>query len=227
MKPERLDILEQFRFFQRCSDAQRARIIESAMLTSLDDGDYYFKEGDSCTHLALLGAGDIRVYKSSEAGREITLYHVLPGESCILTASCLLSNISYPAHAVVDSAATAVLFPAGIFRQWVSEWDCVRDFVFESLSTRLAVVMALIEEISFRKVDKRLAEFLLRRFRGDREFRRVLSITHEQLAMELGSAREVISRLLKEFERLGVIRLERGRVYLSDENKLIDFLKDF
>jgi CRP/FNR family transcriptional regulator len=98
MKLQKLDILEQFSFFQQCSNHQYKLIVEAGMMTSLAKGDFYFKEGDVCNHLALVGAGDIRVYKSSQTGREITHYHLQPGESCILTASCVLSNISYNQH---------------------------------------------------------------------------------------------------------------------------------
>ncbi|MFQ5629200.1 MAG: YgaP-like transmembrane domain [bacterium] len=101
----------------------------------------------------MVGKGDIRVHKAGATSREIMLYHVGAGETCILTASCVLAGVSYPASARVEKQAEAVLFPAPTFREWVAENDQIRQFVFETLAKRVATAMALIEEITFRKMD--------------------------------------------------------------------------
>lgn len=219
-KMDKKDILAQFPFFEQLPSRWQQRLQEKAASAQLPAGAFYFHEGDACTQIALVGKGDIRVYKGSESGREITLYHVRAGSTCILTASCVLAGMSYPASARVESAAKAVLFPAPDFRQWITERSEIRQFVFETLASRMAEVMALIEEITFRKMDTRLATFLQQRFANEGRPLSTLHFTHEQIAIELGSAREVISRLLKEFERLDAITITRGRIKLNDRKAL-------
>ena len=214
------DILAQFPFYHSLPARWQQRLAETAKTASLPVGAFYFHEGDACTQIALVGGGDIRVYKSGETGREITLYHVRAGGTCILTASCVLAGKRYPASASVERAAEAVLFPAAEFRQWVAESDQIRKFVFETLASRMSEVMALIEEITFRKMDTRLASFLLERFANNGRPLTTLHLTHEQIAIELGSAREVVSRLLKEFERRGAIAMTRGRLKLQSQSAL-------
>jgi len=222
---EKADILNKFSFYHDAPDAFRRDLLKTAMKASLPQGAFYFHEGDVCSQIALVGKGDIRVYKSTETGREITLYHVREGETCILTASCVLAQVHYPATAKVEQETEAAVFPSDRFRNWVAKRDEVRDFVFGTIAARVAEIMALVEEISFRKMDQRLAEFLLRSFENDGLPRTMLQLTNEQIAIELGSAREVISRLLKEFERVGAVELARGRIRLLSETRLRRYLE--
>ena len=213
-----LPILELFPFFASISQSFRAELLRSAEGVSLPRGAYYFEEGQYCGNIALLGAGDIRVFKRGENGREITLYHVEQGETCILTASCLLSQSIYPASAVVEKTAQAVVFPAGIFRDWVTRNDEVRKFVFSSMAQRIENVLTLVGEITFRKMDDRLRLFLRERIENAAD-KRTIQMTHEEIAMELGTAREVVSRLLKELERKGLLEQSRGLI-MSQPGKL-------
>ncbi len=214
---KKIAILDLFSFFRNAPDDLKKEIVCHAEWAEMPQGAFYFHEGEACTRIGLVGEGDIRVYKAGESGREITLYHVRRGETCILTASCILADVSYPATACVEKTTQAIVFPAHVFRRWVAGREIVREFVFDALARRMADVMSLIDEISFRKMDARLADFLLARFAGEGRPVKVLHLTHEQIAVELGSAREVVSRLLKEFERQQAIKLARGRVYLNDE----------
>lgn len=217
---DKVDILARYHFYTDASSAAQQEFEDAAMLAQLQAGDRYFHEGDSCNQIALLGKGSVRVYKTGESGREITLYHVRAGETCILTASCVLAHLNYPASAVAEEDTEAVVFPAGIFRTWVAVDERVRQFVFETLATRMASVLSLVEEITFNKMDRRLAEYLKTKFCNEGRPVRVIQATHEHIAGELGSAREVISRLLKEFEREGAIELARGRILLRDADIL-------
>jgi len=210
-----LEILHLFPFFHELSDSFQDKLIQSAEFVSLPTGTHYFEEGHTCAGIALVGSGDIRVFKRGETGREITLYHVERGATCILTASCILAQSAYPATAVVDSPATAVLFPADIFRDWVAQNEIIRQFVFYTLSTRMAGIMSLIEELTFRKLDERLIDFLKGKLIPNRA-KTEIKMTHEEIAIELGSAREVISRLLKDFERRGLLRQSRGIIYPTE-----------
>jgi CRP/FNR family transcriptional regulator len=173
-------------------------------------------EGDRVDAIALLLSGIVRVYKIGETGREITLYRFGNGESCILTANAILSQQNFPAVATVEKAAEAIMIPAGTFRDWVRRFDLWRAFVFELLSQRLASVMAIVEEVAFRRMDARLAGFLSERTRTSS----LIHITHQEIAAELGSSREVISRILEDLSAEGILRPTRGAIEVLNQQAL-------
>lgn len=175
-----------------------------------------FIEGDRVDGIALLISGVVRVYKIGETGREITLYRFGLGESCILTASAILNQNNFPAIASVEQDAEAVMIPAPVFREWVRCHDVWRDFVFDLLSQRLASVILIVDEVAFRRMDVRIAALLLQRSQTQNP----IHITHQEIASELGSSREVISRLLEDFSEQGIIRSGRGEVEILDKNGL-------
>jgi CRP/FNR family transcriptional regulator, anaerobic regulatory protein len=181
-------------------------------LARIPAGHDVFVEGDTVDAIALLISGVVRVYKIGETGREITLYRFGLGESCILTANAILSRQTFPAIATVEQDAEAVMIPAASFRDWINRYDLWRDFVFNLLSQRLSSMMAIVDEIAFRRMDARVASFLLERCRRCG----VLTITHQEIAAELGSSREVISRLLEDFNSRGLIRSSRGTIEILD-----------
>jgi CRP/FNR family transcriptional regulator len=192
-----------------------------AYLARIPDGRDVFAEGDRIDAIALLISGVVRVYKIGETGREITLYRFGLGESCILTANAILSRQSFPAIATVEREAEAVMVPSDVFREWVRRFDIWRTFVFDLLSQRLSSVMALVDEVAFRRMDARLAATLLQRSAG----RSTLTATHADLAAELGSSREVISRLLEDLAEKGWVRLARGEVEIVDPKALGDWAR--
>lgn len=216
----RTEILGKYSFYRNADPVFRREVENASVAVKLPPGTDYFREGGQCRQVALIGKGSVRVYKKGETGREITLYYVLPGETCILTASCMLGEKTYPADAVIEEETEAVILDAGFFRDAVSSREDVRKFVFETLSRRMTEVLTLLEEISFGRMDRRLSEFLLRRFGEAGGNSGVLNMTHEQIAAELGTAREVVSRLLKELERTGAIGLSRGKITLRDIDRL-------
>ncbi len=189
---------------------------QAAFMTRIPAGHDVFLENDNVDAIALLISGVVRVYKIGETGREITLYRFGNGESCILTANAILSQKTFPAIAVVEKDAEAVMIPAKVFRQWVAKYDPWREFVFDLLSQRLSTVMAMVEEIAFRRMDERLAALLLTRSKDQHPLR----ITHQEIAAELGSSREVISRLLEDFSKRGFVRAGRGEIEVLDQEGL-------
>ena len=185
---------------------------QAASFMRIPAGHDVFIEGDHVDAIALLISGVVRVYKIGETGREITLYRFGNGESCILTANAILSQQNFPAVATVEKAADAIMIPADTFRDWVRRYDLWRAFVFELLSQRLASVMAIVEEVAFRRMDARLAAFLTERTRTAS----LVHITHQEIAAELGSSREVISRILEDFSAQGLLRSTRGAIEVLD-----------
>jgi CRP/FNR family transcriptional regulator len=218
-------ILSQFGFYHNASAVLQKEILSHTQQTTLPGGVEVYREGETCQRVAFVGEGSIRVFKRHDGGREITLYHVRQSESCILTTSCVLTGQRYPATAIVenDHPVEAVIIAPEQFYKWVHEHQIVRDYVFNMMSHRISDMMALIEEITFGKMDNRIAHFLIEKFTGEGTFLRSIHITHEQIADELGTAREVVSRLLKEFEKAGALELGRGRVRMTNERLLRAF----
>jgi CRP/FNR family transcriptional regulator, anaerobic regulatory protein len=189
---------------------------QAAIYAKIPAGKDVFVEGDPVDTIALLISGVVRVYKISENGREITLYRFGVGESCILTANAILSRQSFPAIATVEQDAEAVIVPADIFRTWISRYDLWRSFVFDLLSQRLSIMMTIVDEVAFRRLDARVAALLLARARQHNP----IAITHQEIASELGSSREVVSRILEDFASLGLLRSMRGSIELLDLKSL-------
>lgn len=199
------------------ADSRLAREFkETSFFARIPAGHDVFVEGDRVDAIALLLSGVVRVYKIGETGREITLYRFGLGESCILTANAILSQQSFPAVATVEREAEAVMVPANSFREWVRRDDLWREFVFDLLSHRLSSVMALVDEVAFRRMDVRVASLLQERARRQNP----IHITHQKIAAELGSSREVISRILEDFASQGLIRVTRGAVDVLDQESL-------
>jgi CRP/FNR family transcriptional regulator len=155
------------------------------------------------------------VFKVGETGREITLYHVQEGQTCLINMLCVFLGKPAMATAAVETPVEAVIIPAAAFRDWVRTRDSIRHFIFETMAERMVAVMTLVEEVAFRRMDTRLAAALLNRF-DQAQPANFIATTHEEIAAELGTAREVVSRLLKELERQGAVHLARGRVELHD-----------
>ncbi len=189
---------------------------QKAFYARIPQGHDVFVEGDRADAIALLISGVVRVYKIGETGREITLYRFGNGESCILTVNAILSQENFPAIATVEKETEAVMVPAEVFRDWVRQYDLWREFVFDLLSQRLSSVMAIVEEVAFHRMDDRVAAFLSERLAQSE----VLQITHQEIAAELGSSREVISRILEDFSAVGMISVSRGTITLLDREAL-------
>ncbi len=189
---------------------------QTATFARIPPGRDVFIEGDRVDGIALLISGVVRVYKIGETGREITLYRFGLGESCILTANAILNQKNFPAIATVEQEAEAVMIPADKFREWVRRYDLWREFVFDLLSQRLSSVLMIVDEIAFRRLDVRVASLLIKRC----QIQNPIRMTHQEIASELGSSREVISRLLEDFSEQGIIRSGRGEVEVLDLNAL-------
>ncbi|MCF6277185.1 MAG: Crp/Fnr family transcriptional regulator [Anaerolineales bacterium] len=199
------------------ADVQLAREFQqAAYFARIPAGKDVFLEGDRTDSIALLISGVVRVYKTGGSGREITLYRFGVGESCVLTANAILNQQTFPAIATVEEDAEAVIIPADSFREWVRRYDVWREFVFDLFSQRLSALMEVMEEVVFYRMDRRVASFLLNRARAQNPMR----ITHQEIAAELGSSREVISRLLEDFVRKETIRSARGIIEVLDFDAL-------
>jgi len=181
-------------------------------LIDLPAGAYAFTVGSPCQRYLFVLEGTVRIQHTAECGREIVLYRVGAGETCILTAASLLSHEDYAAEGVAETALRVATLERPAFDTLLATAAPFRSFVFETYATRLTRLMTLVEEVAFRRVDVRLAERLMTL----RDSSGTVVATHQELAQELGSAREVVSRQLKEFERRGWITVSRGRITVRD-----------
>lgn len=172
-------------------------------------GQMIFDVGSPCHSFLSFTSGTLRVVRPSTSGHEVLLYRLQPGESCILSTSCLLGRASYPARGVAETDLSGFSLSGPYFREMVERSTDFRIFVFNQLARRLAGVMNLVEELAFRRLDQRLAILLIAQ--GP-----TIRTTHQTLADELGSAREVVSRALEAFEAQGLVRLERGQIHIVD-----------
>ena len=190
----------------------RRLLLNRSRVITVPEGTVIFGPGKSPENLLLMLSGTVRVQQQAENGREIVLYRVHAGESCVLTTACLLAHEHYSAEGIAESKVEAVAIPRAVFDQVLAESKTFREFVFNAYSERMIELFFVIEEIAFRRMDIRLAQKLLDL--GGESGR--IKATHQQMAAELGTAREVISRQLSEFQRRGWVALSRGEIAVLD-----------
>lgn len=188
--------------------AKNTRIIEAPV------GTIGYREGGACGAYVMRLAGQSRVYKMSTSGREILLYRVGPGETCVITTTCLLGNSDYPASTVVEEPIRDVILPAAAFNQLMVDSKVFRTFVMTNYGALISDLIVLLDEVAFHTLDARLAKLLL-----DANSLHIAR-THQQLADELGTAREVVSRQLKRFEQKKWVALGRGDIEIKDRISL-------
>jgi CRP/FNR family transcriptional regulator len=213
-------ISEALPFLQTSTPQLKRDFTDFAYYAKIPAGRQIFAEGDEVEGIALLISGVVRVYKLGLTGREITLYRFGEGESCVITANAILHHQDFPAIAIVEQDAEAVMIPAEIFSAWVRRYDPWREFIFNLFSHRLASVMEIVDEVAFQRMDRRVASFLLDRSQVQQPIR----ITHQEIANEIGSSREVISRLLEDFAQREMVRLSRGEIEVLDFEGLKTYL---
>jgi len=190
----------------------RSRLLEAVQILRLPAGTVLFDERQACQGFPLILEGAVRVVKASASGRELPLYRVTPGETCVITTSCLVGQAAYSARGTAESDLLLVFLPAGEFAALLAE-PAFRDFVFHLFSARVAELMQLVEEVAFQKLDQRLAALLLGKGK-------LVRATHQQLADELGSVREIVSRLLKGFATQKFVALGREQIEILDASGL-------
>ena len=194
-----------------------ARALSGAKLVTAGAGTVIFQELQPCRAFPFILSGEIRVYKQSEGGRELSLYSVASGDACVVTAGCLLGDEPYNACGIAKTDSTLVMMASDDFENLLSS-RVFREFIFSLFSKRISELMQLVEEVAFHKLDRRLASLLLRRGRE-------IKISHRELADELGTTREMITRLLKSFSETRFIMLGRERIEILDEPALKNILE--
>jgi CRP/FNR family transcriptional regulator len=191
-------------------------LIGGGHAVTLLGGRVVFQVGSACHQYLLVTQGSMRVQLLADNGREVVLYRVNPGQSCVLTTTCLLGGERYPAEGITEDEVRVLTISAGNFGEALRQSDVFRRFVFANLGRRFADVIGRMQDIAFVTIDRRLATVLLSRAARDGK----VSFTHQELAVELGTAREVVSRHLKHYEANGWVALRRGWLELLDLHAL-------
>lgn len=204
-------------FPQLADDDGVTTLLDHARAASLPANSTVFRQGDECHHYILVLDGHVRVFTRAENGREIVLYRLARGDTCVLTTSCLFGHVNYPAEGITETAVQALMLPAERFHRAIEQSRAFREFVFASFSQHLSELIGLVEQIAFGRLDSRLARYLLEQ--ADENDR--VHSTHQHIAAELGTAREVVSRQLKDFEQQGMVRLQRGSLQLLERSALL------
>lgn len=216
MSPESHPAETLFPDLARSRDKVVARVLGAAHRVKLPGGSAVFHVGSACEKYLLVLEGSVRVQVLTDSGHAVVLYHVRAGESCILTTSCLLGGVPYPADGVTENSVVALAIDSAEFKRALGESPGFRKFVFKNIGERFAKVIGHLTEIAFGSIDRRLAQALLHRLQSSQS----VALTHQELATELGTAREVVSRHLKRFEQSGWVKLGRGRIEVLAESAL-------
>lgn len=208
--------IERFPGLSGLSPATKEQILSQSALVNFSAGTTIFGPGKSPENMLFLLNGTVRVQQVSDTGHEIVLYRIQAGQSCVLTTACLLAYEDYSAEGIAETSVQAAAIPRDAFDALVAQSKSFRDFVFAAFSKRITDLFRMIDEVAFQKLDVRLADKLIL-LAGASDS---VPTTHQKLSVELGTAREVISRQLQEFQRRGWIKQARGRVDLTDRAQL-------
>lgn len=208
--------LDRFSGLSRMDGAVKTLLRDKSAIITLPAGAIVFGPGKSPENMLFLLDGTVRVQQTSDTGHEIVLYRINAGESCVLTTACLLAYDDYAAEGIAETDISAAAVPRDVFDDLVAQSKSFRNFVFAAFSKRITDLFLMIDEVAFQRLDVRLADKLLRLSHGADQ----IATTHQKLAVELGTAREVVSRQLQEFQRRGWITQSRGVVVLCQRGAL-------
>ena len=211
-----------FPFIKQAKPDFKQMFYAEAQYMELPAGASICDEGQHCSHLALVLDGVGRVYKLSSSGREVTLYRIYGGESCVLTASCIMNHDSFPAMAVTETVVRGFLISPANVRKWFCVDPLWQQFIFGLLSHRLSNIISVVEEVAFKRIDVRIAEQLSRELAKGES---VMHKTHADLAADVGSSREVVSRILRDMAHRGLVVSGRGHIDVINKQAIIELSK--
>ncbi|MGI6607436.1 MAG: Crp/Fnr family transcriptional regulator [Erysipelotrichaceae bacterium] len=207
-----------FPVWKKLNSNQQRTLLNNLIAKKVEKGTIIHSGTLNCTGLLLIKSGQLRAYMLSEEGREITLYRLFDYDICLFSAYCIMRSIEFEIIVEAEKETELWVIPAEIYKSIMEDSAAVANFTNEIMGTRFTDVMWLIEQIMWKSLDKRLAKFLLEE--TSIEESSTLKITHEIIANHLGSHREVITRMLRHFQNEGIVKLSRGLIEITDEEKL-------
>lgn len=213
-----MSVSQYFPLFQKLSPEDQDRLLQQATMRKVKQGTLIHRGGEDCLGLLVVKSGQLRAYMTSEDGREITLYRLFERDICLFTASCIMNSIQFDIMIATEKDSDFYIIPSSFYKQLMERNVAVANYTNEIMSSRFTDVMWLMEQVMWKSFDKRLAAFLLEE--SALENARQLKITHENIAAHLGTAREVVTRMLKYFQTEGAVALTRGSIEITDMAKL-------
>ena len=210
--------LTQLPFWPSLTEQEQETLRRSAFVRHYEKGAFIHSSDNECLGMVFVLSGEIRTYLLSEEGREITLFRMYPGELCVLSASCVISQITFDTQMTAGMDTDVLIIPANIIAALKEKNLYVRCFLYELATKRFSDVMWAMQQIMFKGLDRRLAEFLLAE--AERTGSDTIRMTHEQIAQHISSAREAVARMLKNFSEEGLVELKRGAITLRDTDRL-------
>lgn len=217
--PSEMDLIkDHFSFWEHISDAEKEILLNHSHSVEYKKGSLLHSGDRDCVGVHVIKNGSLRVYMLSEEGKEITLYRLGEGDVCILSASCLLSEIAFDVHISAETDCSVILVNSSVFSKLANQNIYVENYIYKVTAERFSDVMWAMQQILFMSFDKRLAIFLndeIVKTKSD-----TINMTHDQIAKYIGSAREVVSRMLKYFSNEGIVELSRGGIKVLDKKRL-------
>lgn len=211
-----MEFKEYFPIYDKLTRDQQLRLSAAAALRTIAQGTLIRAGSDDCLGLLLVTSGQLRAYINSEDGREITVYRLLERDMCLFSASCIMRGIQFEIYISAEKDTCAWLIPADVYRSLMDSSAAVANYTNEVMAGRFSEVMWLLQQILWKSFDRRLAAFLIEEAQDADE----LQVTHEKIALHLGTAREVVTRMLKYFQDEGLVQLGRGRIRICDPDRL-------
>lgn len=213
-----MSFADYFPIYDKLTPNERAMLDQSVTTRKFPKGTTVHSADTDCLGLLLIKSGQLRAYMISEEGKEFTTYRLFERDMCLFSASCLMKSIQFDITITAEKDTEAWHIPPMVFRQLMDKSTVIANYTNELMATRFTDIMWLVEQIMWRSFDKRLADFLLQE--SEIENTSCLKITHEQIASHLGTAREVVTRMLKYFQTEGAVKLTRGTIEITDSNRL-------
>ncbi|NLD19593.1 MAG: Crp/Fnr family transcriptional regulator [Clostridiales bacterium] len=213
--------LEKLPYWEHLNDEERLMVGENSVLTHYDKGTYIHGGSNDCLGMILVISGEVRTYLMSEEGREITLFRLYEADPCVLSASCVITEITFDTHMVAERDCDILVVNTGAFAALTEKNIYVKCFMYELATERFSAVMWSMQQILFMGMDRRLATFLIGEL--DRTGIPEIRMTHEQIAQHISSAREVVARMVKRFAAEGLVEVSRGTIKIKNEERLRKF----
>ena len=213
-----MSLANYFPIYNKLTEAEQKLLSRVVIEKKAEKGTILHTGMNDCIGLLVIKSGQIRAYITSDEGREITIYRLFEHDICMLSASCVMNSIQFDITISVEKDAEFFVIPVGTFKKLMDQSLVISNYMNQVMGTRLSEAMWLIEQVMWKSFDKRLAHFLMEE--SVLEDTKVLKITHEKIAAHMGSAREVVTRMLKYFQTEGLVKLSRGTIEIVDEERL-------
>lgn len=207
-----------FQIWDKLSTDEQGKLLNNSKIINYKKGEIIHKDENSCLGLIMISKGQVKAFSSQDGDKRITLYKLFENDICLFTASCIMKDVTFEIYLECEEDTEVLLIPTDKYEKILKESSLIYNYINQIILSRFSDVMWILEQVVFHSLDKRIANYILDEIQDSKE----LIITHERIAKDLGTAREVVSRLLKHFEKDNILKLSRNKIYIIKEDKLIE-----